>query len=133
VTRTRTHYRTGADFERTICADLERRGFVTIRAAGSKGAAKVDVIAVNPLGVQLWIQAKTSGAIGPGEWNTLRMCAGWAQATPLVAEKGPRGLPVVYTEIVAEKVPYSRAVVSRLYTFSDVDIIRADNLTDTTN
>lgn len=124
------HYGDGREFEWEIQKDLERRGFVTVRAAGSKGAAKVDIIAIDPLGVHLWIQAKKTGTISPAEWNTLRMCAGWAKATPLVAHQGPRGIAVVYTEILGENIPYTRTKPSRLYMFTDVDTMQRTPITD---
>lgn len=126
----KTNYETGREFEWVIQRDLERRGFVTIRAAGSAGAAKVDIIAVAPDKTHLWIQAKADGKIGPGEWNTLRMCSSWAGATPLLARKGPRGIAVVYDELLGDKVPRSRTRPSRLYMFSDVDTISVAQPTD---
>jgi Holliday junction resolvase len=128
----RTNYEAGREFEWKIQKDLERRGFVTIRAAGSAGEAKVDIIAVDPLGVHLWIQAKADGRIGPTEWNTLRMCSGWAGATPILARKGPRGIFVIYEELLQDKIPYSRSkTASRLYMFTDVDTIQQVAPTDT--
>ena len=120
----RTAYQIGTEFELKIISDLERRGFVCIRAAGSKGAAKVDVIGVRPDGCHVWVQAKTTGNISPAEWNTLRMCAGWAGAAPLLARKGPRGLPVVYELLTGYKVPYSRVRPCTLYIFPNMDTIQ---------
>lgn len=127
----RTNYDIGREFEWMIQKDLERRGFVTIRAAGSAGEAKVDVIAVAPDRTHLWIQAKINGQIGSVEWNTLRMCAGWAGATPLVAMKGPRGIFVVYHELLGDRAHGTRKKPSRLYMFTDVDTIQGGTPTDT--
>jgi len=47
-----SQYRRGADFERLVRSDLERRGYLAMRAAGSKGAtvdgAKIDILAMYP-------------------------------------------------------------------------------------
>jgi Archaeal holliday junction resolvase (hjc) len=121
-------YEQGTRFEHKVIADLESRGFVTVRAAGSKGAGKVDVIAVRAgelTGVQrwslkngwgpamvgshhLWIQCKRTGVIPPAEWNRLYEVAHWALAVPVLAENGPAGRGVTYRRLDAQKVPGSR-------------------------
>jgi Holliday junction resolvase len=110
-----SHYAQGTAFERKVIADLAGAGYVTVRAAGSKGGGKVDVIAVHPVGPQLWIQCKRTGAIPPGEWNRLRECAGWAGAVPILAENGPHGRGVTYWRLVADKIPRSRSYPRELY------------------
>lgn len=78
-------YRVGADFEREVCNHLQDHGYVTIRAAGSKGAGKIDIVAIRPDGAHLYIQCKTTGNISVAEWNRIRQCASWVGATPVLA------------------------------------------------
>lgn len=110
-----SHYAQGTAFERKTIAALEREGYVTVRAAGSKGGGKVDVIAVHPFGPQLWVQCKRTGAIPPGEWNRLRECAGWAGAVPVLASNGPNGRGVTFEHLYADKIPRSHTKPKRLY------------------
>ena len=58
-------YRQGADFERALIVDLERRGFFCIRAAGSRGAA--DIVALARGHRPLVVQAKRGASIVPAE------------------------------------------------------------------
>ena len=83
-----------------------------------------------PEGCHVWVQAKTDGKISPAEWNTLRMCSGWAGADPLLARKGPRGIPVIYELLLGDKIPYSRERPCTLYIFPEVDIIQTEIPTD---
>jgi Holliday junction resolvase len=59
-----------------------------IRAAGSKGATKVDLVAVKP-GSLIFIQCKATGTLQPAEWDRLVEVAGWVGATPVLAANGP--------------------------------------------
>jgi hypothetical protein len=64
-----TNYARGANFERTVKADLEGAGFLVIRAAGSHGI--MDLIAFKAKwtdeGAIWFIQAKTNGKMSPAE------------------------------------------------------------------
>ena len=117
-----TAYEAGRRFEYKTINDLEARGFVIVRAAGSAGSGKVDIIAVSPV-AHLWIQCKRNGVIIPGEWNRLRECALWAGAVPILASNGVHGRGVVYEHLIADKVPYSRTRPATLYNFPQLDNI----------
>lgn len=117
-----TRYDEGRRFEYKTIHDLEGRGFVTVRAAGSAGSGKVDIIAVSPV-AHLWIQCKRNAQIGPEEWNRIRLCAGWAGAVPILASNGVHGRGVVYEHLIADKVPYSRTRPATLWNFPQLDNI----------
>jgi Holliday junction resolvase len=112
---TQSRYAQGTAFERKVILDLAGEGYVTIRAAGSKGAGKIDVVAFHPYGPQLLIQCKRTGEISPGEWNRVREIARWAGAVPLLAENGPNGRGITYWRLVADKVPRSHSKPRELY------------------
>ena len=57
-----TNYRKGARLERLARLELERQGYVVIRAAGSKGAC--DLVALNQHEILL-IQVKAEGVVRP--------------------------------------------------------------------
>lgn len=116
-------YEQGRRFEWKVQADLEDEGYVTMRAAGSKGTGKVDIVACLPVelwpGVRvpdeptpghLWIQCKRTGDIGPGEWNRVFTVAGWAGAVPILAMNGPGGRGVVYERMTGPRIPGTRRV-----------------------
>lgn len=102
-----TQYATGRRFEWKTRDDLVANGYVVMRAAGSKGDAKVDLIAIKP-GQQLYIQCKGSGALPPAEWDRLVEVAGWVGAIPVLAAKGGRGEGVQYTRLLGPKVRHAR-------------------------
>jgi Holliday junction resolvase len=102
-----SHYSRGRKFEWDIRDHLAENGYSVIRAAGSKGNAKVDLIALKP-GQLLFIQAKTSARIDPDEWNRLVEVAGWVGALPIVASKAGRGLGIRYERLLGPKVPRAR-------------------------
>ncbi len=102
-----SHYEAGTRFERKVIHFLIANGYEVVRAAGSKGTSKVDLVAFKP-GQILFIQCKRSGAIGPTEWNRVYQVSGWVGAVPLVASNGPNGRGVVFAKLIGEKVPYSR-------------------------
>jgi len=86
-----TPYRRGADFERLIQERLGLLGYVTIRAAGSRGAADVWAAkAPNGLTRLLVVQCKAEGALltaaGKRRLVNLALCVG---ATPCLAEQRP--------------------------------------------
>jgi Holliday junction resolvase len=81
-------YRKGADFERRVKADYERRrGFIAFRCAGSHGVA--DIIAGSNGDWHL-VQCKTNGKLSKAERTALCAAATKAHATPILArnEKG---------------------------------------------
>ncbi len=100
--RGRNHYATGTRFEHKVRDDLIANGYEVVRAAGSKGSTKIDLLAVKP-GQALFIQCKSSGALPPAEWDRLVEVAAWVGAVPLLAANGPRGRGVVYTRLLAPK------------------------------
>ena len=78
------HYRTGAEFERTVRRDLEEAGYEVMRSAGSK--TKIDLVAWKP-GELIFIQCKRNGTISPAERSDLVRLAAMVDAVPLVAYK----------------------------------------------
>lgn len=97
-----SHYGTGRAFEWKTRDDLTANGYDVIRAAGSKGSSKVDLIALKP-GQLLFVQCKRSGTLPPDEWDRLVEVAAWVTAIPLLAANGPNGRGVVYTRLLAAK------------------------------
>lgn len=97
-----SHYAVGTRFEHKIRDDLTENGFEVIRAAGSKGSSKVDLVALKP-GQLLLIQAKRSGVLGPDEWDRVHEVAGWVGAVALLARNGPRGRGVEYIRLLGPK------------------------------
>lgn len=100
--RGKNHYATGTRFEHKTRDDLIANGYDVMRAAGSKGSTKVDLIAVKP-GQLLFIQCKSNGKISPAEWDRVVEVSAWVGAVPVVAENGPRGRGVVYTRLLGVK------------------------------
>jgi len=85
-----TNYRRGADFERTVQDDLEKRGYLAFRVAGSKGVA--DVVAFPPFPGPPWlVQAKTNGKMSPAERKALSRAAHSYRAVPIKASRPKRG------------------------------------------
>lgn len=97
-----SHYATGTRFEHKVRDDLGANGYEVVRAAGSKGSSKVDLIGLKP-GQLLLIQCKRSGALGPDEWNRVYEVAGWVGAVPLLAANGPAGRGVTYIRLDGPK------------------------------
>lgn len=102
-----TSYRRGRKFEWDVRDDLADNGYAVVRAAGSKGDTKVDLVAFKP-GQQLLVQCKGSGRCDPAEWDRLYEVAGWVGAVPLLAEKAGRGKGIAYTRLLGPKVPRAR-------------------------
>jgi Holliday junction resolvase len=102
-----THYADGTRFEHKVRDDLTTNGYEVIRAAGSKGGSKADLVALKP-GQLLFVQCKRSGTLPPAEWNRLVEVAGWVGAVPVLAANGERGRGVVYTRLLGRKVPRAR-------------------------
>lgn len=110
------HYAKGTRFEHKVIKDLTERGWVTLRAAGSKGAGKIDIVAFREGYPMLLIQAKTSGSISKTEWDRLFEVAGWyglqyhpRPAIPVLAMNGENGHGVTYMEIEGERIMYGRS------------------------
>ena len=97
------HYAKGTRFEHKVRDDLTNNGYEVIRAAGSKGGSKADLIAIKP-GELLFVQCKSNGTLPPDEWDRLVEVAGWVeQAVPLLAANGPAGRGVTYTRLLGPK------------------------------
>ena len=75
-----TNYARGANFERDVKRDLEGKGYLVIRSAGSHGA--VDLVAFGPKYPVWFIQAKIHGTMSPAERRELYRfateCGAWA-------------------------------------------------------
>lgn len=95
-------YGTGRTFEWKTRDDLAANGYEVLRAAGSKGGTKADLIAFKP-GELLLVQCKRSGSLPPAEWDRLVEVAGWVGGVPLLAANGPNGRGVVYTRLLGVK------------------------------
>lgn len=100
-------YSKGRQFEWDIRDHLADNGYSVLRMAGSKGDAKVDLVAVKP-GQLLFVQAKRDGALPPAEWDRLVEVAGWVDALPILAVKGGRGEGIQYWHLTGRKVPRAR-------------------------
>ncbi len=100
-------YAKGRRFEWLVRDDLYANGYEGIRAAGSKGGSKVDLIAVKP-GQLVFVQCKDDGKLPPAEWDRLVEVSGWVDAVPVLAAKGGRGQGIVYTRLLGVKVPRAR-------------------------
>lgn len=99
-------YQNGRTFEYKVMNDLASFGFESVRAAGSKGGTKADIVAFHPTGVIMLVQCKTNGIISAEEWNRLYEVALWSPATrPIIADRPARG-KIGYWLITGERVPY---------------------------
>ena len=77
-------YRRGADFERVLVRDLQRRGFVAWRTPGSR--SPVDVIALAAARAVL-VQAKRDGRITDEEQQAIQQLVRQLGAIGLIAVK----------------------------------------------
>lgn len=100
-------YVSGATFERKVRTDLTSHGYEVMRAAGSKGSTKADLVAIKP-GQILLVQCKRDGQCIRAEWDRLVEVAGWVDAVPILASSGPKGRGVLYTHLLGPKRRYSR-------------------------
>ncbi len=95
-----SQYSRGADFERVVVKHLEKQGYLSFRCAGSKGASKVDVIALSAIGIPyhsvvevedpyrpLLIQCKLSGVVSEYELKQLKEAAEKFGCLPLLVSK----------------------------------------------
>ena len=94
-----SRYSRGAAFEYQVKHDLESKGFVCVRAAGSH--TPVDVYAFGN-GRIVFVQCKTDGRLDPGEWNELIDYCELAGATPILADKPRRGV-IRYRQLTGKK------------------------------
>lgn len=99
-------YKAGRRFEYKVRDDLTANGYEVLRAAGSKGGSKVDLVAFK-LGELLLVQCKRNGALPPSEWDRLVEVAGWVQGKPILAMALPRGV-VAYRRLLGPKRPRAR-------------------------
>jgi Holliday junction resolvase len=90
-----TNYSRGADFERTVKADLEEMGFFVVRSAGSHGA--VDLLALS-LHDQWAVQCKINGKMTPDERKKLLAVANVCHIKPMKAWRPSRGA-IRYEEV----------------------------------
>ncbi len=102
-----SHYAAGRRFEWAVRDDLYDNGYEVIRAAGSKGGSKVDLIALKP-GQLVFVQCKQTGTLPPAEWDRLVEVSAWVGAVPVLAAKGGRGQGFVYTRLLGVKRPRAR-------------------------
>lgn len=102
-----TGYAVGTRFERKVSKHLEENGYALVRAAGSKGSTKADLLAFKP-GQLLLVQCKLDGKLPAVEWDRIVEVAGWVAAVPLLASNGPRGRGVLYQWLLGPKRPRAR-------------------------
>ncbi|MEU7677926.1 hypothetical protein AB0C42_24300 [Micromonospora taraxaci] len=114
-----TEYDKGRRFEWKTRDDLTPNGYEVLRAAGSKGGTKIDLVAIKP-GQLLFIQCKADGKLGPAEWNRVYEVAAWAGALPILAANGPRGRGVAYTLLLGPKVPRARTQPCRPFLLDEI-------------
>jgi Holliday junction resolvase len=104
-----TPYRYGVQFERRVRADLEKRGYVTVRAAGSHGP--IDLVALSRH-AHLIIQCKTNGRLNPAAWNALLTIATSVNALAVLASSPGRGC--VYHALVTRKDVVGKAIKEQI-------------------
>lgn len=119
------NYQKGTRFERKVIDHLagneregiEGFGYTVVRAAGSKGDSKADLIAFHPTLPIMLIQCKTDGKISKAEWDRLYEVASWYPGTcvPVLASNGPKGRGVTWVQLTGERVPYARIQPCRTY------------------
>lgn len=127
-------YNQGRQFEQKVAGFLADAGLAVVRAAGSKGTGKMDLVAFVPDGRVLVVQCKTTGVISPAEWNRLVEVSRWHLAesdgwivggcplgvVPLVAMRGERAKPGApwtprFMRLAEPKIPRSRSWPWKVY------------------
>jgi Holliday junction resolvase len=106
----------GIRFEYKTIAALADDGYVTMRAAGSKGA--IDIIAMKP-GQLLYVQAKRTGICSAAEWDRVHELATWVGAIPVLAVNGPKGRGIVLWRLLGPKrrrLDWAHQPVTRFHT-----------------
>ena len=108
----------GSAFERVCKADLEDKGYLVTRSAGSHGAA--DLVALylrNQNGrtpilspfelasarIPLLVQCKKDGECGPKEWNALYELALQTRSCPILAESVGKPAAIAYWVMSGKK------------------------------
>lgn len=115
------HYRAGRAFEYKVRDNLTENGYAVVRAAGSKGGTKADLVAFKPGQVLLVQVKKNDKPLTAAEWNRLVEVASWIDGAVAVwAEKGPRGRGVVYTRLLGPKVPRARVQATEPFLLDEV-------------
>ena len=94
-----TNYDRGAAFERQVMKDLQGKGYIAERIAGSHSPADVHA---NKPGTVMFIQCKRNGVLPPSEWNAFLDYCEKAGATPIMAMKPKRG--IAYYLLTGRKV-----------------------------
>lgn len=117
-----SHYAKGTRFEHKVRDDLIENGYLVVRAAGSKGGTKADLVAFKP-GQLLLIQCKTDGKLPAVEWNRILEVAGWVGGVPLLAMNGVQGRGVLYRRLLGPKIP--RAVLQPIEPFLVDEVMSA--------
>lgn len=114
-----SHYAKGTRFEHKVRDDLTDNGYLVVRAAGSKGGTKADLVAFKP-GQLLLVQCKTDGKLPAAEWDRIVEVAGWVGGVPLLAVNGVNGRGVVYTRLLGPKVPRARVQATEPFLLDEV-------------
>ena len=93
------NYVNGANFERKVKAELENKGWLCFRTAGSHGVA--DIIAIRHSTVPHIFQCKISNKITPGEREKLKAIAKKYECNAQIAyrEKEGRKFVTKYEEV----------------------------------
>jgi hypothetical protein len=105
-------YAKGARFEHKVMDHLVDLGYSCIRAAGSKGDTKIDIVAFKEGFPIMLIQAKTDGKISKAEWDRVLQVSQWyghGLCVAVLAANGPKGVGVTYTRILGQRVLYARS------------------------
>lgn len=92
-------YRLGRSVEYRVRDELKKLGYFVLRSPASKSPIDLAAIA---RGVVLFIQAKRSGILEPGEWNELVDLAESVGATPILAGS-PTGRGIEYWRLTGRK------------------------------
>jgi Holliday junction resolvase len=88
------NYRRGADFERRVCKYFDKRGYFTVRSAGSH--SPIDLVAIKGGEVKL-IQCKIDGVLSVAERQQLQELARESQCQVLLIyreDRKMRALPI---------------------------------------
>lgn len=96
----RTNYQRGRAFEYRVRDDMERRGYVSVRAPASKTPADVYCIGLDS---KVFVQCKTDGRLSTAEWNRFYDYCLSVDAVPVMAAKGRGGRGISYWLITGRK------------------------------
>lgn len=95
----------GYQFERAVRADMQGRGWMAVRAAGSRTPADVYCLDAER---KVFIQCKVGGRVDTDEWNAFYRYCRSVRAMPVVAMRGRNGRGITYKLITSEKEPHER-------------------------